>query len=209
MTPSAAIILLAASALSDIAASISVNSPAQPAPQPKVEVVAPAPAAEAPAAAASASTNAPPRRSKRRKAKVTAASTYYDHKEGIVIFSGNVHVDDEEYQMHAKKAYLFLSETNDLKRIVAMGGVALTNATRRAYGEKASYYRDTGLVVLYSGAGGPAEVREEKDGGDNVVKGRKIKFWVGREQVEVIEAEISAPARGLGEMGGIGNIGGL
>ena len=65
------------------------------------------------------------------------------------------------------------------------------------------------ILVLYSGNGAPAEVREVKGGGDNVVKGRKIKFWVDREQVEVIEAEISAPARGLGEIGGLGGLGGL
>jgi len=180
MTALAAILLSAAAALADAPAPASTN------------------------AADGAAAQAPSR--KKRTAKVTAASTYYDHKEGIVIFTGNVHVDDAQYQMHADKAYLFLSETNDLKRIVAMGRVALTNDTKRAYGAKASYYRDTGLVVLYSGNGAPAEVREVKSGGDNVVKGRKIKFWVDREQVEVIEAEISAPARGLGE---IGNIGGL
>jgi hypothetical protein len=107
-------------------------------------------------------------------------------------------VDDEEYQLHAEKAYVFMDGTNELKRIVALGNVAMTNETRRAYGGKAKYYRDSGLVILYARDDAPAEVREEKKDGDQVVKGSKIKFWVNSEQVEVINAEISAPTQGLG-----------
>ena len=128
-----------------------------------------------------------------RTAKVTSDSTYFDRKEGVAIFSGNVHVDDEEYQMHANEAYLFMSSTNDLKRIVARGNVALTNGTKRAYGAKASYHRDTGLIVLYAPEGGVAEVRDELPEGARVVRGRKIRFWVNAEQVEVEGAEITAP----------------
>ena len=129
-------------------------------------------------------------------ARITAASTYYDRKEGYAYFSGNVSVDDGRYQLHADRAYVFMEGTNELKRIVAIGGVAMTNENRRAYGAKASYYRDPGMVVLYGGDGTPAEVREELPDGARVVKGRKIKFWTGSEQVEVVEAEMSTPSRG-------------
>ena len=137
-------------------------------------------------------------------AKITSASTYYDRKEGFVFFSGNVFVDDGKYQLHAERAYVFMEGTNDLKRIVTIGGVAMTNENRRAYGAKASYYRDPGMVVLYAGDDTPAEVREVRPDGDRVVRGKKIKFWTGSEQVEVLEAEISSPSRG-----GIGDIRGL
>jgi lipopolysaccharide transport protein LptA len=131
---------------------------------------------------------------KKRDARITSRSTYYDRKEGIGVFSGNVHVDDEDYQMHADKVYLFMKGTNELDRIVAVGNVAMTNGTKRAYGTKVSYYRNPGLVVLYSGDGISAEVRDAGKGGDQVVRGRKIRFWTGSEQVEVLEAEISAPS---------------
>ena len=137
-------------------------------------------------------------------AKITSASTYYDRKEGFAYFSGNVFVDDGKYQLHAERAYVFMEGTNELKRIVAMGGVAMTNENRRAYGAKASYYRDPGMVVLYAGDGVVAEVREEHPDGPRVVRGSKIKFWTGSEQVEVLEAEISSPSRG-----GIGDLKGL
>ena len=137
-------------------------------------------------------------------AKITSASTYYDRKEGFAYFSGNVFVDDGKYQLHADRAYVFMDGTNELKRIVAIGSVAMTNDARRAYGAKASYYRDPGMVVLYAGDGVPAEVREERPDGPRVVRGRKIKFWTESEQVEVLEAEISSPNRGgLGELKGM------
>jgi len=134
-------------------------------------------------------------------AKITSASTYYDRKEGYAYFSGNVSVDDGKYQLHADRAYVFMDGTNDLKRIVAIGGVAMTNENRRAYGSKASYYRDPGVVILYGSDGTPAEVREEHPDGSRIVKGKKIKFWTGSEQVEVMEAEMSTPTRGgLGDL---------
>lgn len=138
-----------------------------------------------------------------RIAKITAASTYYDSKEGIAYFAGNVFVDDREYQMHADKAYVFMDKTgtNDLKRIVAIGNVALTNDTKRAYGNKVSYYREGGMIVLYAPEGGVCEVRDEKSDPPQSVKGSKIKFWIGSEQVQVEKAVITAPVSGSGVEG--------
>lgn len=139
----------------------------------------------------------------KRPAKVTSETAYYDRKEGVAILTGRVFVDDEEYAMHADKAFVFMSGTNDLKRIVAIGNVALTNDTKRAYGGKASYYRDNGLVVLYSATNSPARVVDVKSDGEQVVSGQKIRFWIGTEQVEVIDSVITAPA---GNFGGLGDL---
>ena len=137
-----------------------------------------------------------------RPARITSATTYYDRKEGVIFFDRNVYVDDEQYQLHADRAYVFTEGTNDLRRIVAMGHVAMTNEARRAYGTKASYYRKEGMVVLYGDAKRPAEVRDESKVEDQVVKGSKIKFWIDSEQVEVLDADISAPVSG-----GVGGLG--
>jgi len=136
-----------------------------------------------------------------RSARITSGTTYYDHKEGIIFFDKDVYVDDSQYQLHSDTAYVFLNGTNDVRRIVAIGNVAMTNETRRAYGVKVSYYKDGGMVVLYGGEGCPAEVRDESKEQDQVIKGRKIKFWIDSEQVEIMEADISAPATGLGNDG--------
>lgn len=128
--------------------------------------------------------------------RISSDRTYYDRKEGFACFIGKVSVEDPEYQLHADRAFVYMGETNDLQRIVALGNVAITNGARRAYGAKATYWRENGVVILRAGEGRSAEVREVDAGGDRVVQGKKIKFWTGSQQVEVLEAEISAPSKG-------------
>ena len=129
-------------------------------------------------------------------ARITSDSTYYDRKEGIAVFKGNVHVDAAEYQMHAERAYVFMNGTNELSRIAATGSVALTNGQRRAYGEKATYNREKGVVTLTGAPGDPALITEDTAEGERTIRGRKIRFWIGQEQVEVLESDISAPKSG-------------
>ena len=139
-----------------------------------------------------------------KNAKITSASVYYDRKEGFAYFSGKVHVDDEKYQLHADRAYVFMNGTNELKRVVAIGHVAMTNENRRAYGEKVSYYRNPGMVVLSAGDDGAAEVREETPDGVRVVRGKKIKFWTGSDQVEVIQPDIETKGMSMDVKGMLG-----
>ena len=134
-------------------------------------------------------------------AKISAASAYYDRMEGFAYFSGSVRVDDAEYQLYADRAYVFMDETNDLNRIVALGHVAMTNGQKRAYGDKVTYYRHPGVVVLSSTGEKAAELRDVTKDGDQVVRGAKIKFWTATKQVEVLKADIAAPV--TGKTGGV------
>lgn len=136
-----------------------------------------------------------------RLAKITAETTYYDNKQGVAIFTGNVHACDEQYDIHADKAYAFTEGTNGVSRIIAIGHVAMTNGLKRAYGAKVSYHKKNGMVVLHSGNGVMAEVRDASKGEDQVVTGTKIRFWIDSEQVEVINSSISAPVSGAGDFG--------
>ena len=163
-----------------------------------------------------------------RPAKITSDMTVYNRKEGIASFEGHVHVDDEQYQMHADRVFLFfetekesgatngLSQaangTNgvhkaakkdpndmrraagDVRRVVAIGHVAMTNDAHRAYGAKATYSKKNGLVVLYSGDGITAEVRDESKAQPQIVRGKRIRFWIDSEQVEVDEADLTGAA---------------
>ena len=163
-----------------------------------------------------------------RPAKITSDKTVYNRKEGIASFEGHVHVDDEQYQMHADRVFLFfetekesgatngLSQaangTNgvhkaakkdpndmrraagDVRRVVAIGNVAMTNDAHRAYGAKATYSKKNGLVVLYSGDGITAEVRDESKAQPQIVRGKRIRFWIDSEQVEVDEADLTGAA---------------
>lgn len=131
--------------------------------------------------------------------RITASKASYDRKEGLACFSGGVTVVDPSYVLHADRAFVLTGATNDLKRLVAIGHVAMTNETRRAYGAKAVYHRSSGMIVLSSGDGIAAEVRDAGPNGDSVLRGRKIRFWTGSQQVEVTEAEITAPAKGAAD----------
>ena len=169
-----------------------------------------------------------------RPAKITSDTTVYNRKEGIASFEGHVHVDDEQYQMHADRVFLFFevdadatngvrhakgtndvhraaNGTNDVhkaakgtddmrraagdvRRVVAIGHVAMTNDAHRAYGAKATYSKKNGLVVLYSGDGITAEVRDESKAQPQIVRGKRIRFWIDSEQVEVDEADLTGAA---------------
>ena len=169
-----------------------------------------------------------------RPAKITSDTTVYNRKEGIASFEGHVHVDDEQYQMHADRVFLFFEvdadSTNgvrrakgtndvhraangtndvhkaakgtddmrraagDVRRVVAIGHVAMTNDAHRAYGAKATYSKKNGLVVLYSGDGITAEVRDESKAQPQIVRGKRIRFWIDSEEVEVDEADLTGAA---------------
>jgi len=137
-----------------------------------------------------------------RTLKIFAHSAFYDRKEGYVAFEGNVNVEDEQYFLCSNRAFVFTDpdQTNSVKYLVALDNVAVTNGTKRAYGTKASYYRQTGMVVLHGDAKTPAIVRDESRVDDQQVIGEKIKFWINSEQVEVLKARISAPMQGTGDI---------
>ena len=136
-----------------------------------------------------------------RDAIITADRTDYDRKEGVVLFDRNVHVDDTQYQMHADRLFLFLEGTNELKRLVAIGHVAITNEDKRAYCHRATFNKKLGRVVMYTGDGITAELREEgKKGSD--VRGERITFWLDSEQVEVDNPVITMPG-GIGGQGSV------
>ncbi len=127
-----------------------------------------------------------------RDAIIKADRTDYDRKEGVVLFDRNVYVDDAQYQMHTDRLFLFLDGTNDLKRLVAIGNVAITNENRRAYCARATFNKKLGRIVMYSSDEITAVLREEGKKGSEV-KGEKITFWIDSEQVEVENPVITMP----------------
>jgi lipopolysaccharide transport protein LptA len=120
----------------------------------------------------------------------------YDRKEGVILFDRNVHVDDEQYQMHADRLFVFLDGTNDLKRLVAIGHVAITNEEKTAYCARATYSKATGKIVMYSDGKTLSRLQEGGKKGSTVV-GKRITFWINSEQVEVEQPVISMPSSGL------------
>ena len=137
-----------------------------------------------------------------RTVKVTSDRATYLRKDGVLAFEGHVFVDDVEFKMHAREVNIFLEGTNELKRVVAVGDVAVTNGLRYGSCAKASYNKAYSKVVLYGdeAKGIPAKLT---DAGKrrSEVEGRKITFWVDTEQVEVEGSVVTVEAGNLGGKG--------
>ena len=127
-----------------------------------------------------------------RDAIITAERTDYDRKEGVILFDRNVYVDDEQYQLHADRLFLFLDGTNDLKRLVALGNVAITNEEKNASCSRAVYVKKSSKIVMYGEAGEPARLYQCGSKG-STVRGERITFWLNSEQVEIEKPVVTVP----------------
>ncbi len=133
-----------------------------------------------------------------REAVITAERTDYDRKEGVILFDRNVYVDDEQYQMHSDRLFVFLDGTNQLKRLVAIGNVSITNDNKTAWCMRASYNKALSRIIMYGDDTRKALLREEGKKGGSTVMGDKITFWLDSEQVEIEGPAVSMPGGGLG-----------
>jgi lipopolysaccharide transport protein LptA len=127
-----------------------------------------------------------------RDAVITAERTDYDRKEGVILFDRNVYVDDEQYQLHADRLFLFLDGTNDLKRLVALGNVAITNEEKNASCSRAVYVKKLSKIVMYGSDAAPARLYQGGKKASTVV-GERITFWLNSEQVEIEKPVVTVP----------------
>ena len=138
-------------------------------------------------------------------ARITAERTDYDHRNGVVMFDRNVALDDTEWQMCADRLFVFLEGTNELKRLVALGNVAITNGNRRARCAKATYRKALNRVDMYAADDGGARARldDVSKGRESSLEGDRITFWTETEQVQVDGPAVTVPGfgkRGLGDL---------
>ena len=131
-----------------------------------------------------------------REAVITSERTDYDRKEGVILFDRNVFVDDEQYKMHADRLFVFLDGTNDLKRIVALGNVSITNEQRTATCSRAVFTKAASKIVMYGDETSYAKLQDPSQRG-GMVEGKKITFWLDAEQVSVEESAVRLPGGAL------------
>lgn len=120
----------------------------------------------------------------------------YDRAAGVIRMEGKVSFVDGEYSLAADEAWVFLSGTNELKRVVASGSVAVTNGLKRGYCDRALYERGNGKIVMYArSAAEPARlVDTDPEGGE--LCGSRIYFRTDAEQVEVDNPVITVSTDG-------------
>ncbi len=131
-----------------------------------------------------------------RPAVITADRTDYDRKEGVILFDRNVYVDDEQYQMHADRLFVFLDGTNDLKRIVALGNVSITNEAKTAACAKAVYSRaDQRIIMFGQDEQHLAWLRDagSKKGDSSEISGMRITYWFDSEIATVEGVKVKVP----------------
>ena len=133
-----------------------------------------------------------------RSAVITADRTDYDRKEGVILFDRNVYVDDEQYQMHADRLFVFLDGTNDMKRLVALGNVSLTNEDKTAWCQKAVYTKTSSQIVLFGDEQNPAWLRDSggRKGDESEVSGLRITYWIDSGLATVEKSVIKLPGFG-------------
>ncbi len=130
-----------------------------------------APQARAHRASSSAATNT------LRETTITSERIEFDYKEFVAVFDENVKVDNPQFFLTADRVVIFLEGTNQVRQIMALGHVTLTNDQRVASCEKAVYTRLSGQVVMT----GSAVLRRA---GDHV-SGDRITIWLDDERMEV------------------------
>ena len=115
------------------------------------------------------------------------------------MLDGNVDVAHSDgYGLRADRAYLFLTASNELSRVVAEGNVVITNASRMATCPLATYRRQRREVEMF-GDGGGAFARLVETGAERrELEGRRIRFWLDTEQVEVDGPRITVGRTGEG-----------
>lgn len=127
--------------------------------------------------------------SKAKWARITSERADFDRNEGVALFEGGVAVDyGDAYRMCADRVYVFFAGSNEFDRVVATGGVVVTNETRSGSCETVVFRRREGEVEMIGSDGGaPARLASSET---DEVSGRRIRFWLDAEQVEVSDAEI-------------------
>lgn len=120
--------------------------------------------------------------------RLTSRRSDFDRKTGVIMFEDDAKARSDDYFIRADRMYAFLTGTNSLERIVAIGAVSITNENRSGACAMATYRRNAGEVEMFGGGKKPAVLSQDSS---NSIAGRKIKFWIDEEQVEVDRPELT------------------
>ena len=123
-----------------------------------------------------------------RESVITSAKIEFDNKEGVILFDENVLVDDAQFLMRSDRLLVFMEGTNDVRQIMAIGHVNITNENRAASCDKAVYTKKDGRIVMT----GNAHLKQQgKEMGD--VTGDQITIWVDDERMIVTPGRVVLP----------------
>ena len=115
---------------------------------------------------------------------ITSDKLTYDATKGFAEFLNNVIVSDPNMKMKTDKLTLYFQGKSEVTKIVAEGGVVMSQADRRAWAQKATYDVATGQITL---EGSPRVMR-----GKDMLMGDRIIFWRDENRM-LVESGSRAP----------------
>lgn len=128
---------------------------------------------------------------KNTTAYITSLRCDFDRNEGVVMFDKNVYIDYDGYQMSSDRLFAFISGTNEVTRVVALGSVSVTNGARIGTCEMATYDKRLRRIEMFADSKSRklAKLNDTRpDGG--TIEGSKITFWTESEEVEIENSRI-------------------
>lgn len=126
-----------------------------------------------------------------KRASIRSRTSDFDRKAGVVMFEGDVFVRySDDYSMSAEQLYMFLSKSNELSRVVALGSVVISNDTRVGTCAMATYRRKKREIEMFWDGQSTLARLVERGDDKSEVAGTRIKFWIDSEQVEVENSQI-------------------
>lgn len=135
---------------------------------------------------------------------ITSDRCDFDRTDGVVLFDGQAALSySSDYTMNADRLFVYFVGSNQFERVVCEGHVALTNETRVGMCDRAVFHRAAGEIVMFGGADGSLARLAEQ--GMDEIAGRRIRFWIDTEQVEVSGATLTFE-RGASSTGGVSNV---
>ncbi len=118
---------------------------------------------------------------------ITSDKLEFDYKEFIALFDGHVIVTDPEFTLKADKMLVFFENTNDVKRVDAVGNVFLKSGDMTAVCGKATYTSKNSQVLIQNDD--PVVTK-----GENRITGEKMSIWL-KEQRVVVETGVRLEAK--------------
>lgn len=121
-----------------------------------------------------------------KTAVITGQTSDFDRQAGVVMFEGGVQVVyDTDYTLCADRVFAFMSGSNQLGRVVAVGHVAITNDTRVCTAPMATYRRNRSEIELFGDRQGTLARLVENGDDRSALEGTRIRFWLDSERVEI------------------------
>jgi lipopolysaccharide export system protein LptA len=101
-------------------------------------------------------------------------------------------------KMTSDKMTVYFTDKNEIKTIVAVGNVVITQDTKKAMSERASYNATQEVLIL---TGAPAVISS----GASTSQGKKITYWIKENRTVIEGATVKIKS---GDAGGVNILGG-